>query len=90
MVRSASAACSAFRASAIAADNLERKTIRETATSTDFAKSAVVADNSVRTFSKIVFGLFRTFLLLTPYSYTRKKHVPPAARAEALRKPRHK
>ena len=55
VARSASAARSAFPASAIAADNLERRTIRETAMLADLAKSAVAAQSLARTTSTSVF-----------------------------------
>ena len=61
-VRSASAACSAFPASAIAAANLERRAIRETAMLAEFAKSVVAAQSSTRiTSTGFLFGIFRTY-----------------------------
>ena len=62
--RSASAARSAFPASAIAADNLERRTIREIAMLADLAKSAVAAQSSARTTSTSVFGRLSNFYYL--------------------------
>ena len=62
--RSASAAHSAFPASAIAADNLERRTIREIAMLADLAKSAVAAQSSARTTSTSVFGRLSNFYYL--------------------------
>jgi hypothetical protein len=67
-VRSAPAARSAFPASAIAAANLERRAIRETAMLAEFAKSVVAAQSSTRIASTVfVFVIFRTF-----YSDTEK------------------
>jgi uncharacterized membrane protein len=61
-VRSASAARSAFPASAIAAVNLERRAIRETAMLAEFAKSVVAAQSSTRIASAVfLFGIFRIF-----------------------------
>ena len=61
-VRSAPAARSAFPASAIAAVNLERRAIRETAMLAEFAKSVVAAQSSTRIASAVfLFGIFRIF-----------------------------
>lgn len=59
--RSAPAARSAFPASAIAADNLARRIIRETAMLADVAKSAAAAQSSVKITSTSAFGMLSNF-----------------------------
>ena len=73
--RSASAAHSALPASAIAAANLERRTIREIAMLADLAKSAVATRSSARTTSTSVFGRLSNFYYLKKVVKTAGPHI---------------